>query len=393
MTTLRWIALLCVFGLAGCGRGAPAEPFVSEAGNYRVSIPGKPQVSTQSQGTANVPLTMNVAAFDSPEQVSYTVTYTEFPAQLIQNARLDAMLDKSVQSMLQAGGWTARDSKTIQLDGKHPGRDVVFDVSSPQLQEKVLGHARIYIIGNRLYQILALGPASSIDEARLLAFQESFQLLHEVPSSQGAAPPPTAPTPAPTQPAPASAPAQPVPAPSGPAPDAGRLAFEAARRLMNGDTGEFQAPASPSPAAAVGGQLAASSGGVEIADLAWVDAMSDRIGGGNDPNPNQQPDQHLRLALRLPQGSVLRSIAVWKDDHNQWTTQDDGTHWQVGIFQGDQAITRTHVDPVGPFTGDQVFDLYLDTPGGLPVELPFQVAAVVSVGGVDHTVGASVFGR
>ena len=81
------------------------------------------------------------------------------------------------------GRWTVQSQGTITLDG-HPGREVSFAVEAPAAAEKGTGRARIFLVGNRLYQAIMVGPASKVTEEELDHFVKSFELLQKVPRSR-----------------------------------------------------------------------------------------------------------------------------------------------------------------------------------------------------------------
>jgi hypothetical protein len=295
--------------------------------------------------------------------VNYTVTFTDFPAGVADGALVDAMLDNAVRSMGSAPGWEIRNQERIVLDGKHPGRDVTFEIRSPDVPEAGRGRARLYVIGPRLYQVIAVGPRSKVTEEELLAFQNSFELTSDVK--------PLADAPAPT----AASIGSPVAAGS----PAGHLEPEEVRT-----TGPIAADSAATPP----GAPPSSAGGVEIIEFRWMDAESDMIGATDHPEPDQQPDEHFRLAWRLPPGAEVKELIITNEGPNQWQTVADGFHWPLGVFRDGQPIARAHVPKVGIVEGDVVFDIYANSPGGIREQSPFDLKAVVAVDGVEHTLGA-----
>src|SRR5208282_5394096 len=94
-------------------------------------------------------------------KTSRSVTYTDYPAQVMQSRRPEAMLEGLERAMTPGGQWSIESQKTLLLDG-HPGREVQFSVSEPGKPEKGAGRARIYLVGNRLYQVIIVGSASKV---------------------------------------------------------------------------------------------------------------------------------------------------------------------------------------------------------------------------------------
>src|SRR5262249_3510282 len=63
-------------------------------------------------------------------------------------------------------------SKAIKLQKKYPGREFAFDI--PDLEGK--GKGRVYIVGDRLYQVTALGTEDFMSSDDIDVFFNSFKL-------------------------------------------------------------------------------------------------------------------------------------------------------------------------------------------------------------------------
>ncbi len=191
--------VLLTIALAGCGgstaqapapiavpieaqRAATPQAFTSEAGNYRIQFPGTPEIDRQTQNSPAGPLTLNIATMNDADHVNYTVTFTDFPQGPQPKGSVDPMLDNSVRAMEQAGNWKVVETGPTMLSGTHPGRDVAFEARSVQSSEPGRGRARIYVVGPRLYQVIAVGAQSKVNDQRLLAFLDSFALIKDVPA-------------------------------------------------------------------------------------------------------------------------------------------------------------------------------------------------------------------
>jgi hypothetical protein len=70
---------------------------------------------------------------------------------------------------------TMKDKQPIALAG-YPGRAVRFEIHPAGKSITGLGLARLYLVGDRLYQLLVVGDARHVDEAAAAAFFDSFQL-------------------------------------------------------------------------------------------------------------------------------------------------------------------------------------------------------------------------
>jgi len=212
--------------LAGCGGSSTPEPYTDEAGNYQVMVVGRTKSSQQKLASPAGELTVFAMESSDGNKTSRSVTYTDYPAQIIQSRRPEAMLEGLERAMTPGGQWSIESQRSIVLDG-HPGREIHFSASAPGNPEKGAGAARIYLVGNRLYQVIIVGPASKVTAGELGDYVNSFELLRKVAvAAHGTGPPPgvTAVTQA-VQAKPADSPAppalssQPPPPPSAPEPE------------------------------------------------------------------------------------------------------------------------------------------------------------------------------
>ena len=153
------------------------------------------------------------------------VMYADYPPHLIHAGNRDGGLDGACQGMVSEAQLVTLSKVPITLNG-HPGREVTFDSQPGRPGGKVVGRARLYLVGNRLYQVLIAGPDGRVSPETIDSYLNSFALLDQGPGPAGpgapagprpVGPPPAGPGPSgPRQvdrrpanrPAPASSPAQ-----------------------------------------------------------------------------------------------------------------------------------------------------------------------------------------
>lgn len=334
------------------GPDASAEPaaFVSKQGNFRIKFPGEPRLMSQTIKTPVGPQQLQTYMVETPEQIIYGVTITNIAEQMIRGRNPRPMLDGSIRGMAKLG-WSIKQKGPITL-GKHPGRFVKFEVQSPQVAEKGLGRSRIYLVGNRLYQLDVVGPESKVELDSVEAFLDSFQLLEEVGSLalvEKSASPATA--------KPGAQAEKPTAEPAHP---------ESPR-------------ASPSP----------SAGGATIADFRWIDDEHDVVGGHGDASkPDGTKDQHFQVELDLPKNAVLDEITITSGGFNKWVTKPTPGLWPIAVHQDGSALTKTHVERVGTFSGHTLLDLYANSGGSIGPGTVFNLQAVILINGKSYTLAA-----
>jgi hypothetical protein len=145
--------------------------FKSEEGQFSVRLPGKPEYEVVEVGDAKEKqhqFTVGAA------QGAYVVSYQE-------NPNLKGSSDKQLAAALESGRDRLKDvfrgkvleSKTVALDKKYPGLN--FRITIPQANGEA--RCRFYMVGTRLYQILAIGMPEFANSAEATQVIESFKLL------------------------------------------------------------------------------------------------------------------------------------------------------------------------------------------------------------------------
>ena len=180
------IASAVVLLMPGCGASSKLEFYSNEPGNFRVLVAGKPGHSSQTVASPAGQLSMTSIESVDADKIRRVVVYTDIPLSVVKSNDPSVLLDGGIRGMSAKGQWTVERQGQITLDG-HPGRDVRFAVSSPSSKEKGAGGARIFLVGNRVYQAIMVGPASKVNEEELDHFVKSFELLNKVPVSTIAA--------------------------------------------------------------------------------------------------------------------------------------------------------------------------------------------------------------
>ncbi len=151
--------------------------FTSKEGKFSVSLPGKPQYEKVPVGDSGGEQHQFVVGLD---QGAYLISYQDNPNLEGGAAEdLQAALEKGREVLQQTFKGELLESENVTLadatsdDVEHPG--ISFRVSMPEAGGEA--RCRFYMVGTRLYQVMALGvPAfTAADEAT--AMLDSFKLL------------------------------------------------------------------------------------------------------------------------------------------------------------------------------------------------------------------------
>ena len=136
-----------------------------EGGNFSILMPGSPKVEVENKIGPFGPYTSNLFT-EAKAGTFYLIGWTDYPTNVSLNVQgeINATRDnfiKSVNGKLIA-------EKEISLDG-HPGLEFTAEMNS-----RLYVISRIYIVGNRPYQIVAVTPKYS-DQTNANRFLWSFR--------------------------------------------------------------------------------------------------------------------------------------------------------------------------------------------------------------------------
>jgi hypothetical protein len=147
---------------------ADPAPFTSADGGYSIAFPSPPTEQTQSQPTAIGTLDIHIAALDLGNQ-ALLVSWQEQPAKAPKDPKkiLDGQRDGMMSSF---PGAKIMEQKDITL-GTNPGRSFIIKMVTPDATQ----FTRVYVVGNRMYQIAAIGAGAG-DAAAATKFLDSFAL-------------------------------------------------------------------------------------------------------------------------------------------------------------------------------------------------------------------------
>jgi len=169
------VAML-LFALASTLAYAGDEPewkeFASKEGRFKVLMPGTPkqdQAETESDFGKGI-LHMNVV---QAGKTMYGANYCDFPAE-IKKAPLKQLFDSSRDGAVANLEGKLANEKDIKL-GVHPGREIQIDVANG----KQLFRVRVYLVDQRLYQVVILGTKEHATSKAADKFLDSFKLAEK----------------------------------------------------------------------------------------------------------------------------------------------------------------------------------------------------------------------
>jgi hypothetical protein len=142
---------------------ALAFDFRDEVGRFSASFPSEPTLGKDEGYSASGPH-VHYSWTVEQENRTFAVIFTEYSRPLAKN------YDKNVRALLDQGARLLRQT-AIDLGGID-GREIFTE-----LPEKDVLRQRMFLVGNRLYQVVYQGPFGTESRADVEEFMASFRLL------------------------------------------------------------------------------------------------------------------------------------------------------------------------------------------------------------------------
>ena len=172
MRFLKGFTLICLIVLPlSASAKIKMQSFNSPEGKF--SIMGPPQFQKNSQSiptkVGNIEL-VTYTSSDSKSGTAFIVGYSDYPAELVKLSNPQKLLESAKNGQVSKTKGKLVSEKQISIQG-YPGIEV--QIAS---EMGVTLYGRLYMIENRLYQILSAVPSSQKLDNEIAQYLESFQL-------------------------------------------------------------------------------------------------------------------------------------------------------------------------------------------------------------------------
>ena len=165
------VPIVCLVLTSASAQDKPAwKTFTSKEGRFSVLLPGEPKETKQNIGSADK-MVIQTQYLIEQGNLGYLVSFQDTPglekpemhAKVLDNGR-----DGAVKNL---NGKLLSETK-LTLDKKYIGLECLIDV--PKF--KGLYRLRMFIVGDRLYQLVVLGPKEVVTSKESDQYLDSFQL-------------------------------------------------------------------------------------------------------------------------------------------------------------------------------------------------------------------------
>ena len=172
-TTIACVTLLASLA-AAAGADKPVKSqwttFGSPEGRFDILMPGEVKqfpVEVENEFGMTV-LHMNVATWD---QTMLVANWVDYPPDAARDLP-ERLLDDAREGALENLGGRLVSEKPIKL-GRFEGRELLIEVP----RQDRLFRARVYLVGNRLYQTVLFGPPKAVRSKEAQRYLDSFKLI------------------------------------------------------------------------------------------------------------------------------------------------------------------------------------------------------------------------
>jgi hypothetical protein len=166
------IPLLLTVCLMACG--SKPQEFKSGPGKFSVMTPVPLKETTQDLESEGGKIKLYLFA-GQDGNIGYFVSYCDYPPEVAKPDKAEQMLDGARNGAVSNARGKLVSEDKISL-GKYPGRELVFDARSPH-ELAVTFKGRLFMVTNRLYQIMVVSPRGQSGAKEYDTFLQSFKLL------------------------------------------------------------------------------------------------------------------------------------------------------------------------------------------------------------------------
>lgn len=163
---LASMALICL----SCGQEEEWLSFSSHEGGFSIEAPGVLEEHIATMKTMVGPIQYTTYMLDK-DRVLYMVGYSDWPDTLVARGA-DELLEVAIEGAVQSIKGKTIQNTHITL-GRYQGRELIVDMASMNQEHSI----RIYLVGNRMYQLSVVIPKRDEFKQKRAEFFDSFQLL------------------------------------------------------------------------------------------------------------------------------------------------------------------------------------------------------------------------
>jgi hypothetical protein len=173
-TNARFWLLIAVTLVSACNRSEWRELPVND-GAFSILMRGDPQYRRQQVQTPGGKMFAHLYSSDRPDSY-FAIGYADYPLSLVVGGSSDQLFSSVRETWLKRieGKLVASDN-TLKLDGTYPGS--AFEAVGTVNGTAAFLQARLYLVDQRLYQIVAIGRKDELSQGLINRYMNSFKLI------------------------------------------------------------------------------------------------------------------------------------------------------------------------------------------------------------------------
>ena len=169
--------MLFVLALSACAPPSEWRELKVDDAGFSVLMRGQPYYGRQQLDTPAGKMFVYLYSSDRPESF-FAVGYADYPLVRVVGAPPEQIFAGIRDSWTRRieGRLVARDN-SIKLASKYPGTE--FVVEGKLKDAGAFVHGRLYLVDQRLYQVIAMGRKGEVPQAVVNRFLNSFRLIQQ----------------------------------------------------------------------------------------------------------------------------------------------------------------------------------------------------------------------
>lgn len=143
--------------------------FTSKEGKFSVAFPEKPAEKTSKVKVGDREVDHHLFTAKQADRAQI-VSYVDYDKAVVGEDKDKFLAGVVERNVVNLKGKVAVNEKVSLGKGKHPGRDVRVEMPD----KKQLYRAQVFLVGNRLYQVVVLGPEEFVKGKEVDDYLKSF---------------------------------------------------------------------------------------------------------------------------------------------------------------------------------------------------------------------------
>lgn len=184
---LRLLIVCAVLALlASCQRTSEWQELAVSEGGFSVLMRGQPHYARQQVETPGGKTYAHLYSSDRPDAY-FAVGYSDYPLAYVLSGTADELLVSIRDTWVRRVNGRLTLSSPTKIAGKYPGLE--FTAEGRVKDADTWVQARLYLVDQRLYQVIAMGRKGEVSQGVLNRFLDSFKLIPATPAMIEVTPP------------------------------------------------------------------------------------------------------------------------------------------------------------------------------------------------------------